>query len=241
MKILVAMPCFGGQMFTRTSASLITTMLCAKEEGLFHIQPHFQGDSLIHRARDRAAMYMITEGYDKIFTIDADVTFTYEDFKRIALSPEPIVGGAYPIKNFPVVLNFIPMPDRGTELFSSERHMDYDAFQKFKEKYADPDTGLASVARLATGFLCCTREVFEKLGETSDMYVTQSPETGEIRKFMHFYTSGVHESVLESEDFSLCRRAIEAGFKVMFDTRVVLGHIGLHEYRLGQFFGTAGT
>lgn len=240
MKVLVSMPCFGGMMFTRTASSLMSVMMLAREEGLCEIQPHFQGDSLIHRARDRAAMYMIENKFDKIFTIDADVTFTYEDFKRIVTSPHPIVGGVYPLKNFPVVMNFIPMPDRGTELFSTGRGIDYDAFMKFKEKYAGPD-GLVEVARLATGFLCCTREVFEKLGETSDVYTTLSPETGEVRRFMHFYTSTVHEGCLESEDFSLCRRAIEAGFKVQFDTNVTLGHVGLHEYRIGQFFGQSGT
>jgi hypothetical protein len=224
-------------MFSRCAASLISCMTLAQEEGLpIEIQPHFHGDSLIHRARDRAAMYMIEHGFDRMLTVDADITYTYDDFKRLVLSDEPFIGGAYPIKNFPIVLNFIPLPDQGTELFTQSRCIDYEAFEKFKTKYTD-ERGLAPVARLATGFLCCAREVFEKLGETSEIYETLNPESGEVRRFMHFYTSGVHEGVLESEDFSLCRRAIEAGFKVQFDSKVILGHIGSHEFRLGQVFG----
>lgn len=237
MKVLVSMPTFGGQLFTRTGSSLISTMLMAREEGLCEIQPHFQGDSLIHRARNRAALYAIENGYDKLFTIDADVTFTYENFKRIVTSEQPLIGGVYPLKAFPVVLNFNPLPDKGRELFKTGRGIDYDAFQIFKQKYADPETGLAEILLLATGFLCAKREVLEKLGETSEIYEDLDPNNGERKRFMHFYTSDVHEHNLESEDWSFCRRAREAGFKVMLDTKVTLGHVGLHEYKLGQVFG----
>jgi hypothetical protein len=205
------------------------------------IQPHFQGDSLIHRARNRAALYAVEHGYDKLLTIDADIVFTYKDFKRLIFSDKDVIGGVYPLKAFPVVMNFNPLPGKGTEFLSTHRGYDYDAFHKFKEKYADTKTGLVEVCHLATGFLCVTRRVFEKLGESSEVYQDLDSVTGERKRFMHFYTSGVHEGILESEDWSFSRRARECGFPVWFDTKIELGHIGLHEYRLGQFYGTAET
>lgn len=239
MKLLVSMPCYGHQMFTSATSGLITCITTGIAEGLFEkCDPHFQGDSLIHRARNRAALYAVEHGYDKLLTIDADVVWTYADFKRIVTSPEAIVGGVYPLKTFPVVLNFNPIPGRGTEFLSSERGIDYDAFAKFREKYAD-ERGLAEVQHLPTGFLCVRREVLEKLGETSEIYEDLEAATGVRKRFMHFYSSGVHDGILESEDWSFCRRASEAGFRVMFDTGVTLGHIGLHQYRIGQFFGSA--
>lgn len=237
MRILVSMPTFGGMLFTKTASSLISCMIHAQNEGLFEIQPHFQGDSLIHRARNRAALFCVEGGYDKLFTIDADVTFTYEDFKRIALSPHAITGGVYPLKAFPLVLNFNPLPDKGSELFKTNRGIDYDAFMMFRKKYAD-ENGLVEVRHLATGFLCVTREVLEKLGEVSEIYEDFDSVSGERKRFMHFYESNVHEGILESEDWSFSRRAKELGFPVMFDTRVLLGHVGSHEYRIGQFFGS---
>lgn len=219
-------------------SSLLTSLTRGMDEGLFTgFQIHFQGkESLIHRARNRAAMYAVMNGFDKLLTIDADISWTYEDFRRIVTSPEPLIGGTYPMKAFPIVLNFNPLPGKGDELISSHRGIDYDKFQVFKRTHADKE-GLAEVMHLPTGFLCAHRSVFEKLGETSLIYEDLDGTTGKRERFMHFYESGVHEGQLESEDWSFCRRAREAGFRVIFDTRVIVKHTGNHDYDLGQFFG----
>jgi hypothetical protein len=240
MKLLISTPCSQGMLYEQYVSSLLTCISRASSEGLIDgFQMHFQGkESLIHRARDRAAMFMLEGGFDKLLTIDADVVWTYEDFKRIIMSDKPIIGGVYPLKTFPVVMNFNPLPDKGAEFFSTGRGIDLDAFVKFKAKYAD-ENGLVEVRHLATGFLCMTREVFEKLGETSDFYDCFDSSTGVTKRYMHFYESGVHEGMLESEDWSICRRAREAGFPVFFDTNVTLAHVGNWEFRIGQLFGKA--
>jgi hypothetical protein len=239
MRLLISTPCSGGMLYLGYVDSLIQTISRAMSEGLVTgFQFHFQGkESLIHRARDKAAMFMVENGFDKLLTVDADITWTYEDFKRIVTSDKDIVGGSYPLKTFPIVVNFNPLPEKGGELFKTGRGFDYDAFALFKEKYADPTTGLAEVMHLPTGFLCVTRRVFEKLGETSQPYENFDSATGQRKRFMHFYESGVHEGVLESEDWNFSRRSREVGFPVYFDTRVVCTHTGNHAYSLGQFFG----
>jgi hypothetical protein len=212
----------------------------ATVEGLLtEFQIHFQpSESLIHRARDRAAGFFMEHGFDKLITIDADIEWSYEDFKRLITSDKDIIGGLYPLKAFPVVMNFNPLPGQGSEFFKTGRGIDYDAFQEFKAKYAD-EQGLAEVRHIATGFLCVTRAVFESLKTKSKVYATYDSVSGEMEAFVHYYESGVHEGQLESEDWSFIRRAREAGFKAYIDTRVTLGHVGIHTYRLGQFFGQA--
>jgi hypothetical protein len=239
MRLLVSTPASGGMLYLGYVDSLIQTLSKALAEGLVTgMQFHFQGkESLIHRARDRAAMFMIEGGFDKLLTIDADITWTYEDFKRIVTSDKDIVGGSYPLKTFPIVVNFNPLTDKGGELFSTNRGMDLDAFTKFKEKYADPETGLAEVMHLPTGFLCVTRRVFEKLGETAEPYENFDSSSGQRKRFMHFYPSDVKNYILRSEDWSLCDNARDAGFPIYFDTRVVCAHTGNFDFRLGQFFG----
>lgn len=240
MKLCISTPCAGGMLYEPYVSSLLSCISRAMSEGILTgLQMHFQGkESLIHRARDRAAMFALENGFDKLLTIDADISWTYEDFKRIVLSDKPIVGGVYPLKTFPVVLNFNPLPGKGTEFFSTGRGIDLDAFLKFKEKYAD-ENGLVEVRHLATGFLCITREVFEALGAVSDFYDTFDSASGQRKRYMHFYESGVHDGQLESEDWSIMRRARELGYKAYFDTNVILGHTGSHEFRLGQLFGEA--
>lgn len=242
MRLLISTPAMGGLVTTGFAQSLLISHARATAEGLVEaFDVHYQNsESLIHRARDRAADYFIRNDYDKLLTIDSDIEWSYEDFRRVITSDKDIIGGLYPLKAFPVVMNFNPQQDRGTELFKTHRGMDFDAFNEFCAKYADAE-GIAEIRHLATGFMCVKRRVFEKLRETSKSYFNFDSVTGERKGFIHFYESGVHQGTLESEDWSFCRRAREAGFSVFVDTRIKLTHIGNHHYRFGQFFGQSQT
>lgn len=242
MKLYISTPAANGLLYINYVGSLISSANRALAEGLIEdFRLDMDGkESLIHRGRDRAAMNFLDSEYDKLLTIDADISFTYEDFKRIITSPHDITGGMYPIKTFPVVANFNPLPDQGTEFWQSERGYDYDAYQKFVHKYADPD-GYAEVRHIPTGFMCVTRKVFCDLSHTVETYFSVTPASGQRRGYFHFYPSGVKSQTLRSEDWSFCEIAREHGFKVMLDTKISLGHTGYHEFRLGQMFAQIKT
>lgn len=238
MRLFISIPCSNGLLYAQTAGSLVSAANVAISEGLLEdFQIYFDGkESLIHRGRDRAALMFLEGGFDKLLTIDADISFTTEDFKRIITSPHEITGGMYPIKTFPVVANFNPLPDRGTEFYLSERGYDYEAYLKFKEKYADSQ-GYAEVRHIPTGFMCVTRKVLADLSHTVEVYHSKAPATGGMKSYFQFYPSQVLDSQLLSEDWYFCRLASEAGFKVYLDTKISLGHIGYHEYRMGQIYG----
>lgn len=239
MRILVSTPCSNGMLYDSYVYSLLATRDRATQEGLCErIDVHFQGkESLIHRARNRAANELRLGGYDKLITIDADISWTYEDFKRIITSDKDIIGGFYPLKAFPVVMNFNPLVELGQEFLSSHRGYDIDAFTKIREKYADPN-GILEVRNMATGFLAVHARVFAKLSETVDVYGTFQPESGETKGFFDYYPSKVINKNLESEDWGFCRIAKEAGFKIYGDMNVALCHTGYWGFSLGQFHGS---
>lgn len=240
MRVMISTPTYGGNLKTICAGSLMSAIERAKNEGILtEVQLVTQRtESLIHRGRDRDALRFTELQYDKLLTIDSDIEFSYEDFRRIITSPHPIVGGVYPLKNFPIVMNFNPLQEHAAEFFKSHRGMDHTAWHAYVNKYADKD-GYAEVRHLPTGFLCVHADVFVALSKVVDVYWTFQPDTGELKGFYHFYSSGIHERTLESEDWSFCRRARELGFKIMLDTRVTLGHVGDWTFRLGQFFGEA--
>src|SRR3990167_2439678 len=73
------------------------------------------GESLLARGRNHIAAQMLYGGWDKLFFIDADTGWTWEDFKQIAMSPHPIIGGVVPLKMYPhaprtfeTSLNYLP-------------------------------------------------------------------------------------------------------------------------------------
>lgn len=239
MKILISTPCFGGLLTDKYVASMNVCLAHAAQEGLItDWQIHYQGtESLIPRGRDRSANLFMELQFDKLLTIDADISWTYEDFRRIITSDKDVVGGIYPLKCFPLVANFNPLPDKGMEFFSTHRGLDLSALEGFTAKYADPETGEAEVRHVPTGFMCVTKRVFDKLAETAPVYRSFQPDTGENKSFFQFYPSGVHGSEYESEDWAICRLASDAGFKVYINTKVLLGHTGNHTYRMGQFYG----
>lgn len=239
MKLLISTPCYGGQLTDKYVGSLMESIALAKEENLIsEAQVHFQGkESLIPRARNRAALFCLEGGFDRLFTIDADIEWSYEDFRRILSSEKKIIGGVYPLKTFPVVANFNPIQGKGTELLSSNRGYDLDAFERFCSAYAGAETGEAEVRHVPTGFLSVSAEVLAKLSETVPVYWSFQPDSGEKKGFFDFYPSGVYEKEYLSEDWGFSRLASESGFPIFINTKVRLGHIGNHTFRLGQFYG----
>lgn len=202
---------------------------------------NFFGEALIHRCRNRHANHALKEQvYDRFLTIDSDISFTWDDFKRIALSTEDFIGGSYPLKCFPPVVNFNPLPGKGQELLRTDRGYDFEAFEEYKKVYAD-ELGLAEVRHLPTGFMCVSMRVFGELSKTVGVYHSFAQDAGKMEGFFDFYPSAVHKGEFESEDWSFCRMAREAGFKIMFDTNVVTKHVGSHVYEMGQVFGTIDT
>lgn len=238
MKLLVSTPCYGGQLFRSYVASFHTAVSRASEEGLITgCEVLWQGsESLIPRARNMDALHLLERGFDKLITIDADIDFTYEDFKRIITSDKDIVGGIYPLKTFPVVANLNPLREHREEFFKTGRGMDYDALRLFASRYADP-SGEVEVEHVPTGFLCVTQKVFATLSKTVEVYATFQPDTGTTKGYFEFYPCGARENKYESEDWAFCRLAKEAGFAPYINTKVLLGHTGQHTFRLGQFFG----
>lgn len=239
MRLLVSTPCYGGQLFRNYVGAVHTCFTQARDEGLVS-DVHFlwQGsESLIPRARNMDATYLLTEKFDKLLTIDADIDFTYADLKRIITSEKDIVGGIYPLKCFPVVANLNPLPEHRAKYYSSGRGMDYDSLERFSKEIADPETGEAEVEHVPTGFMCVTQKVFATLSHTVKTYFTFQSDTGGVKGFYEFYPCGAREHQYESEDWAFSRLAREAGFRPYINTKVLLGHTGLHTFRMGQFFG----
>ena len=65
-------------------------------------------ESLLARGRNHVAQKAMTEGWDKLFFIDADSEWTPEDFMKIISSPYPLTSGTVPLKTYPIVLNYLP-------------------------------------------------------------------------------------------------------------------------------------
>jgi hypothetical protein len=75
-----------------------------------------------------------------------------------------------------------------------------------------------------TGFMLIKRRVYEALKDQTDSY--EGPD-GRVHAF---YMTPIFRDGFESEDYHFCRKAREAGFKILMDPSIRLGHWGQFRY-----------
>src|SRR3990167_11436476 len=137
------------------------------------------GESLLARGRNHMAQVAMTEGWNKLFFIDADEGFTWENFMAIAGSPYPVAAGLVPLKtyvdyprSFKTSLNFLPFLEDECFFVGSLRTLE-STLRLARAKKSD----WIKVAFTGTGFLCIDVGVFAKLAETAEEYTYPSPRT----------------------------------------------------------------
>lgn len=188
------------------------------------------GESLLGRGRNHCAQVALTGGFDKIFFIDSDEGFTWEQFVAVAGSPHPIAAGLVPLKAFvspqhETSLNFLPYLD--DEIFFDDSLRTLKSTMRMarakRSKWLE-------VAYTGTGFLCVDTTVFAKLAETAAEYIYPNPHNGVPELHWSFFDGGpMHEKYL-SEDWNLCEKAREIGYKIMVNTDVRVSHTGPHTF-----------
>lgn len=232
MKLFVAIPCYGGMVSAPTMVSLFDAYTVSIQKGLveeFCLQT-LGKESLISRGRNMLAQWSVNRGYSHLLFIDADLTFSPEDFELLLAAGKDcdIVGGTYTWKTFPLVVNF------NAHGFSKDRSQD--GYFKFIKEHARPD-GLAEARHIPTGFMLVKTSVFKDLAQRgfATPYSTYNHENHSADYFYDYFPVRVRDGRYESEDWAFCEIARSAGYKVWLQTKIVCGHMGSHIYQLGQF------
>lgn len=229
MKLLIATPAYGGLVTTDYCGSLLNTFGYLSQHGIAPTLYTLEKESLIPRGRNTCAKFAIDGGFDKMLFIDADLGWRPEWVKLLLDSGKDLIGGTYPIKTYPITLNFNPIPP--CPEFREHRQMDN--YFEFVRKYAN-ERGEVEVSQIPTGFMLIDMKVLAKLSHTVGTYTSFHPETGKMSQSYDFFPSGLMNGKYESEDWAFCNLAKEAGFSVWLQTQAVCSHTGSISYQLGQ-------
>lgn len=230
MKLLIGSPAFGGQVTCGYLKSLLPVISELTSRGIQVDLHMLETESLITRGRDTVATHALTKGYDKLLFIDADMIFTTENVLKLLASKRDIVGGTYPLKNYPITINFNPLPEH-RDLFGVERYQDN--YLAWVAEYAD-ENGEAEVMHIPTGFMLIDCKVFAALSYKVPWYQAYEADTKTILTSYEFFPAGVTDNQYESEDWNFCSIARANGFKIYLQTQAVNTHVGTHAYRLGN-------
>jgi hypothetical protein len=170
------------------------------------------GCAYVSKARNALVADYLKLTIPKLLFIDTDLAFSVEDMVRITSHDEDIVAGLYPSK-------------------SEAGHV----FCWPQEKGL---TGLQPVQRIATGFMCIKREVFQKIKEHHGDRTYY--DFGAKQECYDFFPAGLEfggtdpegRRVWMTEDYAFCEMAAAAGCKVFADYDVRVGHLGACEFKV---------
>lgn len=191
------------------TAAHFQSCMSLKEEltlqGLQHDWLIGTNESLVTRARNEMTATFLKTNHTHMFWLDADIEFTPEDVADVWNMDADIGVGVYAMKK------------RDAQWFAAWKA---GALVKDLDQWQGP----VEVDYAGTGFMCIKREVIETLAEGAESY------EGPDGRVPALYMTPIHNDGFESEDYHFCRVARDAGFSIMMNPDVRLGHIGQYSY-----------
>jgi choline kinase len=206
-KVLIGTPSYDGRIDVWFANSLINTVKLSMEKGIYVHAIYTSYDSLIQRARNSLFKLAIDGGYDDLFFIDSDCEWEAEWFFRLLERPEPIVGGALVKKS----------DKEGYTVKLTDKNLKWSSDKK-----------LIEVDGIGTGFMKISRFALERLWNASEPYISENEEHRMICDIK------VENGDLISEDYIICKKWQDMGYKVWLDPTITLNHIGVKKFK-GNF------
>lgn len=239
MSILFATPCYGGLVTEPHFQSCLNLKEELTQKGVPHDWLTGRNESLITRARNEMTANYLTTNWSSMMWKDADIEFTPEDVAKLWNLDVDIAVGVYAMKK------------RDAQWYAAWKD---GALVKDLDQYSGP----IAVDFAGTGFMLIKRSAIEKIiayiddlerkakslfdrlapGLADDDVKTlarmrdgmAASYEGPNGRVPALYMTPIHNDGLESEDYHFCRIAREAGFKIIMDPSVRLGHWGQYRY-----------
>jgi hypothetical protein len=236
--LVVATPCFGGQVSSIYASSIFQLQRALHSMPDVDLKVHMRdGDALITRARaNLVTLFLDDPAATHLLFVDADIGFSPEQVFRLIESGADVVAGVYPIKR----INW----EKARRALESKRPNVPAASLDYVLEIDDPDRvmvvrGFTRVRYAGTGFLMIRRHVLEKMcahpdhaslqffREHSHDALAGSPNRFALFECMIDPTSGTYLS----EDFSFCKRWTDIGGEIWADLESNLDHVGPSVFR----------
>lgn len=201
MKIFVAIPVYDGKIQVQTVKCLLEETTVAAGIGDELRVNFIPNCSVPAQGRNQLVSMFLKSDCEKLFFLDADITFTPGSLLKVAHMPVDFVGGCYRFKKEEEVypINWIPGRDLWIDKF-----------------------GLLEVTMLPTGFLALTRNVFGLLKEA---YPGREYKHWDSEAYTYFQTL-FEDGRFYGEDTYFCKEWIDIGGKIFLDPELELTHWG---------------
>lgn len=205
MSVLFCTPAYGGLITAQHFCSCLKLKQELVSAGIDHDWHVGWNESLITRARNEMTAAFLKSEHSHLFWLDSDIEFEPEDVAKLWNLKADVAVGVYAMKK------------RDAQWFAAWKD---GALVKDLDQFKEP----IAVDYAGTGFMLIRRAVLEKLAETAESY------EGHNGRVPALFMTPVHNDCFESEDYNFCRKARQAGFSIIMDPSVRLGHYGQYRY-----------
>jgi len=229
VNLVVATPCFGGQISVLYAASLLRLQKLVRTYRDFNLKIQFKdGDALIPRARaSLVAQFLDDPSATHLLFIDADIGFEPQQVLRLIECGADMCAAVYPIKRI----------DWGKvkETIAADRPHPQAAYSYVFE-VDDPNAvtqqgGFVKVRYAGTGFLMIRREAVERICAHYPQLKFKRDHsldatTTSDNRYALFDTMVDASGTYLSEDFAFCKRWTDMGGEIWADLDSKLQHVG---------------
>lgn len=145
--------------------------------------------------------------YDVWVTIDSDIIFTPKNLIELIEDTDkyPVISGVYRMANSKYIA--------AVKEWDLAHFIKNGVYEFIEPETLDKDIKHHEVAYSGMGFMACTREVLEKIKYPYFNYPTEELEI-----------DGKTVSQIFSEDVSFSKRITDAGYKIVINTDLYVGH-----------------
>jgi hypothetical protein len=230
INLVVATPCFGGQISVLYAASLFKLQTLLRAYGDVNLKLIFKdGDALITRARaSLISQFLDDPSATHLLFIDADIGFEPEQVLRLLQCGAEMCAAVYPIKRIDW--------DKVKKTIDNARPNPAAASLQYVFEVDDPDAVVASasfvkVRYAGTGFLMIRRQALEKMCAQYPQLKFKRDHSLDAasasdNRFALFECMIAEDGTYLSEDFAFCKRWIDIGGEIWADLNSKLIHIG---------------
>ncbi len=236
LQILLCTPCSRGFVRQEYSACLLTQFFnhpdrLANQQRYQLAIYQIKGYSGLGKDRGVLASYALRHRFDKIFFVDDDMEWRWDQCKTLFDSDKPIIAGVAPLKQFPAPMNFTPL-DEDKDCFELDSGIrTFEGMLRLVAKYGN--VAEVPVKAIGTAFMVIDTKVLYKMVELgAEPFKYMDYQSNKEVKCWDFFPSGPLNGDYYGEDFGFCFKAKEAGFPIYMNAGVHVNHIGAHTYRV---------
>jgi hypothetical protein len=235
IKLVVATPCFGGQISVVYAASLFKLQQAIRAFSDFKLNVLFKdGDALITRARaSLVSQFLDDPAATHLLFVDADIGFEPDQVLRLIECGADMCAAVYPIKRIDW--------DKVKDVIEAGRPNPGAAALQYVFEVENPNAviqaaGFIKVRYAGTGFLMIRRQALERmcahytqLKYRRDHSVDAG--TASDNRFALFECMIAADGTYLSEDFAFCKRWTDIGGEIWADGKSTLSHVGPMTFR----------